>query len=218
MATTLKDYLQSVYPTACRAVRKATIRAETTSKEYFEIKDLEESEKSNTNSDPVNIPIIKDENEGVACFYNPKHIATYIVDFEYYINGFRTEAARGGRKCDFILSNLNNNPFIILNELKKRKEGYIKEEEAIAQLNASIEKLSKGDVPFLSQFKHKVALLSYRLTDSNSPSLVAQGIGRFSRSANIGKNISLHAPLQAGFVFEQRIYPEKFELPPEEHK
>ena len=194
MAITLEDYLQNVYPTACGAVRKATIRAETTSKEYFEIKDLEESEKSNTNSDPVNIPIIKNKNEGVACFCNPKHIATYIVDFEYYINGFRTEAARGGRKCDFILSNLNNNSFIILNELKKREERYIKEEEAIDQLKATIEKLSKGDVPFLSQFKHKVALLSYRLTDINNASLATQGMGRFGISANIGKNISLHVP------------------------
>ena len=207
MAITLKYYLKHIYPCECNARRNPKFRETTTNEEYFEIKDLENNNKE------LEISIITKANEGEALFYNPRHVNTYIVDFEHYIDSFRKgSVAASGQKCDFILS-AEDYSFIIVNELKKREKRYIKEEEAIDQLNASIEKLSKGDVPFLSQFKHKVALLSYRLTDSKNTSLAIQGMGRFGKTTTIVKNISLHAPLQAGFILEQRIYPEKFELP-----
>ena len=219
MTMTLEYYLQNVYPKKCKAQRAPTIRAEITSKEDFEIKDLEESEKSSPTSNPINIPIIKNKGEGVACFYNPQQIETYIVDFEYYINGFRNKAAREGKKCDFVLYSSKDCLFIIVNELKNRGKRYIRQDDAIEQLNASIEKLCQ-DESFLSQFKHKIRLFSYRLTapdsQNKSTSLVGQNAGRFNQPALVAKNISSHVPDHRGFTFEQRMYPEVYELPPEE--
>lgn len=217
MIMTLEYYLQNVYPTKCKAQRAPTIRAEITSKEDFEIKDLEESEKSSPTSNPINIPIIKNKGEGVACFYNPQQIETYVVDFEYYINGFRNEAARGGKKCDFVLSSSKGCLFIIVNELKNRGKKYIRQDDAIEQLNASIDKLCQ-DESFLSQFKHKIRLFSYRLTapDSKNTSLVGRNIGGFNRPARVAEDISWHVPDYRGFTFEQRMYPKVYELPSEE--
>lgn len=228
MTITLKDYLEHIYPCKCKASRKPKFRETTTRKEYFEIKDLE-----NDNKEPET-SIITKENEGESLFYNPKHIATYIVDFEYYINSFKKgSVAASGQKCDFILS-AEKDSFIIVNELKEGKEEYIGQPEeeataqpktisqlkAIAQLEATIEKLSKDkddEKSFLSQFRYRIALLSCRNTDPNSKSLVRKNTQKFNSVASMSL-MTIIGELSNGFILVRIFYPKPFELPPRDIK
>ena len=193
MAITLKDYLQNVYPKRTGYTGKKTpvLNDVTTNNKSFELCDAKRC-----------------------------HTATFITsggntgDFESYIDSY-TQSNSAGRKekCDLILTSASDYNFIVLNELSTGKRIENKLEHAIEQFNDSIEKLSENKF-FLLLFKQRIALLSYKLTDTNSSSLVAQSIAKFGLPTRAtSKNISLQEVLKRGFVFEQRIYPDEFELP-----
>lgn len=208
MAITLKDYLQNVYPKRTGYTGKKTpvLNDVTTNNKSFELCDAKRCHTATF--------ITSGGNTGEACFYNLNNVDVYIVNFESYIDSY-TQSNSAGRKekCDLILTSASDYNFIVLNELSTGKRIENKLEHAIEQFNDSIEKLSENKF-FLLLFKQRIALLSYKLTDTNSSSLVAQSIAKFGLPTRAtSKNISLQEVLKRGFVFEQRIYPDEFELP-----
>ncbi len=215
---TLRDYLKVCYPQMMHAVRKPVFREEITALDVFEIEDIPPEKKKASQQSSI----LQKKGEGESVFSNPQQYKVYIIDFESYIDSFKKGSrASEGEKCDFILSDLEMQSWIVLNELSTGQSEYLakKEKKARAQLKSTIGKLcldkdeqADGNAHFLSQFTYKVALLSYRFSSSEGESAVAKGISGFNKPTQIAGNVTLEGCLPEGFVMVQRIYPAPFEL------
>ncbi len=211
---TLREYLEGCYPQMMHAVRKPVFREEITALDVFEIEDIPPEKKKASQQSSI----LQKKGEGESVFSNPQQYKVYIIDFESYIDSFKKGSrASEGEKCDFILSDLEMQSWIVLNELSTGQSEYLakKEKKARLQFDSTIAKLSldkNTPRPFLSQFTYKVALLSYRFASSEGESLVAKASNAFSKSSLIAKNITLEELFPEGFVWVQCIYPEPFEL------
>lgn len=158
--------------------------------------------------------------KGKARFSNPQKREVYIIDFEHYIDSFPEQTpAREGKKCDFILSDLEMQSWIVLNELYEGDNPDNKLETARLQFKSTIEKLGldkkeqvDGNAHFLSQFTYKVALLSYKFKSSKGESKVAKGISGFNKPTQIVGNVTSEELFPEGFVMVQCIYPTPFQL------
>ena len=211
---TLREYLEGCYPQMMHAVRKPVFREEITALDVFEIEDISPEKKKASQQSSI----LQKKGEGESVFSNPQQYKVYIIDFESYIDSFKKGSrASEGEKCDFILSDLETQSWIVLNELSTGQSEYLakKEKKARLQFDSTIAKLSldkNTPRPFLSQFTYKVALLSYRFASSEGESLVAKSRDAFSKPSLIAGNITLERYLPEGFVMVQCIYPAPFEL------
>lgn len=229
---TLREYLEGCYPKEKGGAKlyDYAFREVVITQESFEISDLTPEEKRGVHKpDLQKKPFLQQHGEGEARFSNPQQKRIYIIDFEHYIDSFpeRTPAregkkqtpAREGKKCDFILSDLETQSWIVLNELYKGDNPDNKLEKARAQLKSTIGKLcldkdeqADGNAHFLSQFTYKVALFSYRFESSKGESAVAKGISGFNKPTQIAGNVTSEERFPEDFVWVQCIYPAPFEL------
>lgn len=169
--------------------------------------------------------IVQYTGQGVSVINNNSEIDVEIIDFEYYINIFHDTAAGMGRKCGFIINPIAGYDFIIFNELTASEKRYImpftspetgEEKEgklayAKKQLEISIEKFySVND--FIDNYKKKVALFSYRLTDGKPKSYMTRSVKAFRKPLKISSNIRANELLRHGFIFEQRLYDDEYKI------
>ena len=134
-----------------------------------------------------------------------------VIDFEGYIKQFGEE---GVLRCDFVISPVAGDAFIVFNELTESEGQYIekKQQHAWGQLAASIERFYEiGNL--LDDYQKKVALFSYRLTDEPQGHLVMETRGKFRKPQAVVRNIFRHELLPHGFLFERRLYPEPYLIP-----
>lgn len=218
---TLREYLEVCYPKLQGGAKlyDYAFREVVITQVAFEISDLPPEKKRGVNKAALQKkPFLQQHGVGEARFSNPQQKRIYIIDFEHYIDSFKgSSQASKGKKCDFILSDLETQSWIVLNELSMGQSEYLakKEKDARLQFDSTIEKLSLDKStprPFLSQFTYKVALLSYRFSSSEGESLVAKGISGFNNPTQIAENITLEGRLSEDFVWVQCIYPASFEL------
>lgn len=220
---TLREYLEECYPKLQGGAKlyDYAFREVVITQVAFEISDLPPEKKRGVNKAALQKkPFLQQHGVGEARFSNPQQKRIYIIDFEHYIDSFKgSSQASKGKKCDFILSDLDTQSWIVLNELYEGDNPDNKLEKARAQLKSTIGKLcldkdeqADGNAHFLSQFTYKVALFSYRFESSKVESAVAKGISGFNKPTLIVGNVTLEAPLPEGFVMVQRIYPAPFEL------
>ncbi|MGP1460289.1 MAG: hypothetical protein ACTTKF_01745 [Bacteroides sp.] len=216
---TLREYLEECYPKLQGGAELSdyAFREKVITQESFEISDLSPEEKRGVHKpDLQKKPFLQQHGVGEARFSNPQQKRIYIIDFEHYIDSFKgSSQASKGKKCDFILSDLDTQSWIVLNELSTGNNPENKRDTAQLQFDSTIEKLSldkNTPRPFLSQFTYKVALLSYRFSSREGESAVAKGISGFNKPTQIAGNVTLEGCLPEGFVMVQRIYPAPFEL------
>lgn len=214
---TLREYLEGCYPKEKGGAKlyDYAFRENVITQESFEISDLTDKEKTEEHKpDLQKKPFLQQYGKGKARFSNPQQKEIYIIDFEHYIDSFPERTpAREGKKCDFILSDLETQSWIVLNELGNNLDNKL--DKARLQFKSTIAKLSldkNTPRPFLSQFTYKVALFSYRFESSKGESAVAKGISGFNKPTQIAGNITLERCLPEGFVMVQCIYPAPFEL------
>lgn len=212
--TPFSKLLQAAYAPAYGTTWKEqySMRVEVVDLETFELRDKKET-------------MVQSPGTGVACFHNPQKEEVEIIDFEHFVNQFTQSLQAGqGMKCDFILTPLEHQDYIILNEVSHLWEKSLRQfgenekfqgklEKSFAQLKSSIEKLyhSQEIASWLDKTPRKVALFSVRLkdcpesmrrTDSSLRSLTA-----FLLPATEQKTITVKEGLPHGFVYERRIYP-----------
>ena len=216
---TLREYLEVCYPKLQGGAKlyDYTFREVVITQESFEISDLSEKEKTEEHKpDLQKKPFLQQCGKGKARFSNPQKKEIYIIDFEHYIDSFPERTpAREGKKCDFILSDLETQSWIVLNELCTGNNPDNKLDKARLQFKSTIAKLSLDKTapkPFLSQFTYKVALLSYKFKSSKGESLVAKGISGFNKPTQIVGNVTSEELFPEGFVMVQCIYPTPFQL------
>ena len=220
---TLREYLEGCYPKEKGGAKlyDYAFREKVITQESFEISDLTPEEKRGVHKpDLQKKPFLQQYGEGEARFSNPQKREVYIIDFEHYIDSFPEQTpAREGKKCDFILSDLEMQSWIVLNELYEGDNPENKREKAQLQLKSTIEKLrldkkeqADGNAHFLSQFTYKVTLFSYRFKSSKGESAVAKGISGFNKPTQIAGNVTSEERFPEDFVWVQCIYPAPFEL------
>lgn len=218
---TLREYLEVCYPKLQGGANlyDYAFREVVITQESFEISDLTPEEKRGVHkSDLQKKPFLQQCGKGKARFSNPQQKEIYIIDFEHYIDSFPERTpAREGKKCDFILSDLETQSWIVLNELGNNLDNKL--DKARLQFKSTIEKLGldkkeqvDGNAHFLSQFTYKVALLSYKFKSSKGESLVAKGISGFNKPTQIVGNVTSEELFPEGFVWVQCIYLTPFEL------
>ena len=215
--TTLKEYLEVCYPKekGGASLPVYAFREVVITQESFEISDLTPEEKRGVHKpDLQKKPFLQQCGKGKARFSNPQQKEIYIIDFEHYIDSFPERTpAREGKKCDFILSDLETQSWIVLNELGNNLDNKL--DKARLQFKSTIAKLSldkNTPRPFLSQFTYKVALLSYKFKSSKEESLVAKGISGFNKPTQIVGNVTSEELFPEGLVWVQCIYLTPFEL------
>ena len=216
---TLREYLEVCYPKLQGGAKlfDYAFREVVITKKSVEISDLTPEEKRGAHkSNLQKKPFLVQHGEGEVRFSNPQQKEVYIIDFEHYIDSFKGgNQASKGEKCDFILSDLETQSWIVLNELCTGNNPDNKLEKARAQLKSTIGKLcldKNAPKPFLSPTTYRIALLSYKFSSREGGSLVAKGISGFSNPSQSPKIITLKEPLPEGFVMVQCIYPTPFEL------
>ena len=220
---TLREYLEECYPKLQGGAKlyDYAFREVVITQVAFEISDLPPEKKRGVNKAALQKkPFLQQHGVGEARFSNPQQKRIYIIDFEHYIDSFKgSSQASKGKKCDFILSDLDTQSWIVLNELSTGNNPENKRDTAQLQFDSTIEKLSldkkeqvDGNAHFLSQFTYRVALLSYRFESSEGESAVAKGISGFNKPTQIAGNVTLEGCLPEGFVWVQCIYPTPFEL------
>lgn len=218
---TLREYLEVCYPKLQGGAKlyDYAFREVVITQVAFEISDLPPEKKRGVNKAALQKkPFLQQHGEGEARFSNPQQKEIYIIDFEHYIDSFKGGSqASKGKKCDFILSDLETQSWIVLNELSMGQSEYLakKEKDARLQFKSTIAKLSLDKTapkPFLSQFTYKVALLSYKFKSSKGESLVAKGISGFNKPTQIVGNVTSEELFPEGFVWIQCIYLTPFEL------
>ena len=221
---TLREYLEECYPKLQGGAELSdyAFREKVITQESFEISALSPEEKRGVHKpDLQKKPFLQQYGEGEARFSNPQKREVYIIDFEHYIDSFPEQTpAREGKKCDFILSDLEMQSWIVLNELSTGNNPENKRDTAQLQFKSTIEKLCldkkeqvDGNAHFLSQFTYRVALLSYKFSSrEGGESLVAKASDAFSKPSRIAGNITSEELFPEGFVWVQCIYPEPFEL------
>ncbi len=214
---TLREYLEVCYPEekGGASLPVYAFRENVITQVSFEISDLTPEEKRGVHKpDLQKKPFLQQHGEGEARFSNPQKKEVYIIDFEHYIDSFPEQTpAREGKKCDFILSDLETQSWIVLNELGNNLDNKL--DKARLQFKSTIAKLSLDKDtprPFLSQFTYKVALLSYKFKSSKGESLVAKGISGFNKPTQIVGNVTSEELFPEGFVWVQCIYLTPFEL------
>jgi len=215
MKSAMIDFLEQKYPSHFAQVWDATkmqIRREQHPKGIFEIRDGQPQ-------------IIQYTGKGVSVINNNSDIDVEIIDFESYINLFNNSNAGMGRKCDFIINPIAGYDFVIFNELTESESQYInpfispltqeKKEGKLAyakkQLEISIEKFYSVD-NLLDNYKKKVALFSCRLTDGKPERFMTKSLKAFRKPQRIFSNIRAHEPLVHDFIFEQRIYNQRYDV------
>jgi hypothetical protein len=220
---TLREYLEVCYPKLQGGAKlyDYAFREVVITQVAFEISDLPPEKRRGVNKAALQKePFLQQHGVGEARFSNPQQKRIYIIDFEHYIDSFNgSSQASKGKKCDFILSDLEMQSWIVLNELYEGDNPDNKLETARLQFKSTIEKLGldkkeqvDGNAHFLSQFTYKVALLSYKFKSSKGESKVAKGISGFNKPTQIVGNVTSEELFPEGFVMVQRIYPEPFEL------
>lgn len=179
--------------------------------------------------DEKGMSIVQPHSLGVAAFENTGGDKVFVVHFEAYINSYRRGDAGAGKKCDFILVPQQGYRYIILNEVSVSEPQYVEDftqpktgkakmgklrTAKEQQLPASIEKLSCADVNFLPCFERRVALFSlcYPCLKAKPRDEAAKSFVAFLSTVEMFANIQMPTTLAHGFVFEQRIYPNKYEL------
>lgn len=211
--------LQTAYAPAYRTTWKEqySMRVEVVDAETFELRDNKPA-------------MVQSPGEGVACFHNPQREEVEIIDFEHFVNQFTQSVEAGrGMKCDFILTPIKHQDFIILNELSHLKEESLvrfredekfqgKLEKSFAQLKSSIEKLyhSQELATRLDKTRRKVALFSIRLRDCSEcihkKSSPLHNLATFLLPATGQKTFIVDQGLPHGFVYERRFYPNALSL------
>lgn len=216
---TLREYLEVCYPKLQGGAKlyNYAFREVVITQVAFEISDLPPEKKRGVNKAALQKePFLQQHGVGEARFSNPQQKRIYIIDFEHYIDSFNgSSQASKGKKCDFILSDLETQSWIVLNELCTGNNPDNKLDKARLQFKSTIAKLSLDKTapkPFLSQFTYKVALLSYKFKSSKGESLVAKGISGFNKPTQIVGNVTSEELFPEGFVWIQCIYLTPFEL------
>lgn len=217
--TPFSKLLQTAYAPAYRTTWKEqySMRVEVADTETFELRDKEPA-------------MVQSPGKGVACFHNPQREKVEIIDFEHFVNQFSQNLKAGqGMKCDFILTPLKHQDFIILNEVSHLWERSLhqfresenfrgKLDKSFAQLTSSIEKLyhSQEIATRLDKTRRKVALFSIRLRDCSecihkkgSP---LHNLATFLLPTTEQKAIIVEQGLPHGFVYERRFYPNALSL------
>lgn len=189
---------------------KNSLRREEKSSIKFEIKDKEDT-------------IVQYTGHGVSVLNNKLNVNVEIIDFEDFMNQFDDTPAGIEDRCDFIINPIAGYDVIVFNELTETKSRYIhpfvqpttgEEREgklnyAKGQLKSSIERFYICD-NFLDNYGRKVALFSYKLTDTDMPNNPAMmSMKAFQSVTGIYANISSD-DMPHGFTFEQRVYNKEF--------
>lgn len=189
-----------------------TIQHISTTDKEFGLTDTEEK--------PLSLCIISDAH---AIYENPTEKVIHILGYDRFIGSFQKEH-RFGKRCDGILYD-EVNGHVVFNELttcmkedsldkpcdKKNDSG--KRAKAYEQLRNSINVVIavKEICTFLSCYKKKVALFSYRSFDP-SPKAVkneaTESMEEFGKPASLNNNMSFpNEDWPAGFRPEIRIFP-----------
>lgn len=217
--TPFSKLLQAAYAPAYGTTWKEqySMRVEVVDLETFELRDKKET-------------MVQSPGTGVACFHNPQKEEVEIIDFEHFVNQFTQSLQAGqGKKCDFILTPLEHQDYIILNEvshlwpesLRKFREDEKfggKLEKSFAQLKTSIEKLyhSQEIASRLDKTKRKVALFSVRFKDCSESmrkkDSSLQSLATFLLPATEQKTFIVKEGLPHGFEYERRFYPSALSL------
>lgn len=176
-----------------------------------------------------NMPeMLQPEGEGTAKFTNPSHSCYEVIDFEAFVNQFSQSVKAGqGKKCDFIVAATSGNGTFVLNELshlwskslktfpQKEQEYSGKQDKAIGQLMASIERLFKSPElkAFIESYQSQIALFSIRLKDTTQAENVAmQSMSTFLQPLASQREVTFPHLLSNGFTFKRVIYPNSFVL------
>lgn len=167
--------------------------------------------------------IVQPSGQGVSVIRNNQE-AVELLDMESFtgrIHGFHNVPS----SCDFAISPVIGNHFLLLNELSRTKSDYVlhfiqpdtgdnqegKLEKAKKQLTATIERLYSVS-GYCDQYEVKTALFSCRLSDKYKKGIMARSARSFSMSIYKLQKMRLHESLPHGFVFKMRIYSEEFRI------
>ncbi len=167
--------------------------------------------------------IVQPSGQGVSVLRNNQE-AVELLDMESFtgqIHGLHNTPS----SCDFAISPVIGNHFLLLNELSRTKSDYVlhfiqpdtcdnqegKLEKAKKQLTATIERLYSVS-SYCDQYEFKTALFSCRLSDKYKKGIMARSARSFSMSIYKLQKMRLHESLPHGFVFKMRIYSEEFRI------
>ena len=167
--------------------------------------------------------IVQPAGQGVSVIRR-KADAVEIVDIEDF-----TRTIHGGNNtpssCDFAISPVVGNDFLLLNELTRTKSDYIMHftqpqtlEEREGKLEVARKQLTETinrfyDVSnFCDQYLDKTALFSCRLSDKAKNGIMAKSARSFNKGIYKLQRMKLHESLPHGFVFKMRIYSEEYKI------
>ncbi len=172
--------------------------------------------------------MLQPEGEGIAKFTNPDRSTYEVIDFEAFINQFSQSVKAGqGKKCDFILAATSDSGTFVVNELShlwskslkafpQKEQSYSgKQEKAIGQLQASIERLFKSPElkARIESYQSQIALFSIRLKDTAQAENVAmQSMSTFLQPLASQREVTFPHIRFNGFTFKRVIYPNSFVL------
>ena len=167
--------------------------------------------------------IVQTSGQGVSVI-RKKPDAVEVLDLEDF-----TRQVHGSnntpRSCDFAISPVVGNEYLLLNELTRTQSNYIlrfvqpetgveregKLETAKQQLTETIERFySVSD--FCDQYTDKTALFSCRLSDKVKNGIMARSARSFNRGIYKLQKMKLHELLPHGFVFKMRVYSEEYRI------
>ena len=215
MISALVKYLTVDYPKHYAITRHiSSLRIENNNGGVFEIADKRTA-------------IIQPQGKGVARIYNNTGMTVKIVDIEKYIAYLAGTIAGEGKCCDFVIAPEAGNSILMLVELTAAESKFIKpyvkpttgqhksgkRATAIEQLTDTINRLNETTT-FVDDFKKRVALFAFRLTDRQRlSSTQRRNTKAWSRSTRkFSGNTTNSKALPNGFVLEQRQYPQVFEM------
>ena len=177
----------------------------------------------------INAVGICNESEGSIVFSNKENRNITIINFEKYLNLFKSDTKVGsGKRCDFIIYDILE-PYqnFILTELTRSKEDFLgehlrdgtkqpgKRAYAVIQLSDSIAKLEAVSeiAQFLELFQSRTGLFAFRLSEENKDNNpVTEMNNAFNRFCEIVPALKTEGMLPYGFEFQQRKYPQPFDL------
>jgi len=167
--------------------------------------------------------IIQPSGQGVSVIRKKQDVLE-VLDLENFtkqVHGMENTPS----SCDFAISPVVGNEFLILNELTRTQSNYIirfvqpgtgveregKLETAKRQLLETIERFYSVS-NFCDQYGEKTALFSCRLSDKAKKGIMAKSARSFNRGIYNLQKMKLHDSLPHGFVFMMRVYSEEYRI------